>query len=105
MFFNKRNKKAVEGYHDITPYDFHWDMFKCLDMDCLKNKTKKCYDWCNNWGESGGRHNCRMRCLDYADQYAEQLKFNNYNFNRILPKFKWAALHRDKWYNWRKFSQ
>lgn len=98
IYFFVNNKsfvgdEKVEGYYDITPYDYHWDMFKCLDMDCLKNKTKKCYDWCENWGETGGRHNCRMRCLDFADEFATQLKYNNVLWNRILPKFQFTRLH------------
>ena len=84
----------IEGYYDLAPYEFHWNMFKCYDMECLKNKTRKCYEWCDNIGETGGRHNCRMRCLDYSDQDAVQLKFNNYTFGRILPRFKYFSLHR-----------
>ena len=87
---NSTNK--IETYHDINPYHFHWDMFKCLDPECLMKKTKKCYDNCNTWGETGGRHNCRLRCLDYSDQYIEQLRFNNYNFGRVLPKIKYFSL-------------
>ncbi len=87
------SKYKIEPYYDITPYNFHWNIFKCLDVDCLKKKSKECYDWCNNWSELGGRHNCRMRCLDYADIQASQLKFNNYFWNRELPKFKYYALH------------
>jgi hypothetical protein len=88
-YINDGNNNSIEGYYDITPYDFHWNMFKCLDMECLKDKSLKCYNHCNHWGESGGRHNCRLRCLDYADQYASQLKLNNILWNRILPKFKY----------------
>ncbi len=86
--------KNIEGYYDMIPYKYHWDMFKCLDMECLKEKTKICHDWCNNWGETGGRENCRMRCMDFADQYAEQLKLNNVIWNRILPKFEYASMDR-----------
>ena len=95
FFVWKKYNIKIEGYYDIAPYEFHWDMFKCFDFECLKDRTKKCYDWCANWGEPGGRENCRMRCMDYADEYATSLKFNNYTFGRILPKFKYFANFRD----------
>ena len=93
-FLPKNNVEIKEGYYDITPYEFHWDIFKCYDDKCLRKKAKECYDWCNNWGETGGRHNCRMRCLDYADQQAEHLKLGDYFFHRNLPKIKYRAIHR-----------
>lgn len=97
LIFSKRDN--IENYHDITPYDFHWDIFKCYDGKCLRSKAKKCYDWCNHWGETGGRHNCRMRCLDYADQQADYMKLHDVIWNRNMPKFKHFTLNgpRSDW--------
>lgn len=78
--------KKVEGYWDITPYNKHWDIFSCYDGKCIKNKSYECYKWCDYIAEPGARENCRMRCMDYADQMYDQLKYSNYQFNRLLPK-------------------
>lgn len=82
----------IENYYDMTPYDLHWNIFKCYTPQCVKDEARKCYNWCD--GRTYSKQHCRIRCLDYADQYIEQLKFNNYTFNRILPKFKYFALHK-----------
>ena len=39
FIFLRKNK--IEGYYDITPYDYHWDIFKCYTIDCIKDKAKK----------------------------------------------------------------
>jgi len=84
--FNKSTQ--IESFYDVTPYYYHWNMFKCLDNDCVKDESFKCYRWCDKWAELGGKHNCRLRCLDYADIMIMQLRSNHYNFNKILPKFE-----------------
>ena len=89
------DKPVVEGYHDITPYEYHWDMFKCYDMDCLKDQSFKCYRWCDNWPEDGGRHNCRLRCLDYADMFAYDVKLNDYTFGGVQPRLEEHSILRD----------
>lgn len=91
---NKINKK--EHYYNITPYKLHYDMFKCLDTRCLKKEVAKCYNWCDNIAEPGASENCRLDCMDDSDQQADVLKFNDYTWNRILPKFKPIALYRKK---------
>ena len=67
-------------------------IFSCYDTDCIKKNSYECYKWCDNWGEPGGRENCRMRCMDYADQMFDQIKFMDYRFHRLLPKFKQYSL-------------
>ncbi len=77
----------LEGFYDLVPYDLNWDMFKCLDPWCIKNKSYTCYNYCDNIKELGAQENCRMRCLDYADQTFDSLKFQNYTFNSALTRF------------------
>jgi hypothetical protein len=88
--------KLVEGYYDITPYEAHWDIFKCLDPKCVKEKSYKCYKWCDNWEEPGGSENCKMRCADYADEQFDSLKLNNYTFNYLLPRFDKVTILKDR---------
>ena len=76
-----------ENYYDITPYNVHWAIFKCLDGDCVKKKSYECYNWCNNWPEAGASENCKMRCMDYADQMFDSLKTQNYTWINLLPEF------------------
>ena len=93
VYIINKNKQQIEHYWDITPYPLHYDIFKCLDMRCVRATSYKCNRWCDKWPESGGRENCRLRCMDYADQQADYIKFNTYNFYKILPKFKKHALY------------
>jgi hypothetical protein len=99
---------TVEGFWDVLPYDYHWNMFKCLDMECLKKQTKICHDACSEIKKKdkfvfsddqdakvSTRENCKMRCMDFADQYSEQLKLNNILWNRILPNFDKVALYKN----------
>ena len=86
-------RKKIEPYWDITPYKYHWNIFKCLDMDCIKKRSYICNRWCDSWAELGGSENCRLRCTDYADQQADYIKFNNYTWGKTLPKFSQYALH------------
>ena len=92
-FLQNNNNQTIEHYWDITPYKYHWNIFKCLDGDCIRDESKKCYRWCDKWAEPGAQENCRYRCLDYADLMYDQYKFNNYTFDRVLPKFEeWSIL-------------
>lgn len=98
-----RTNKCYENYYDITPYQYHYNIFRCLDDNCIREESKKCYDWCDNWGEPGGRHNCRMRCLDYADIQHKQVSFSHYTFNKALPRFyKFSILNKNKKVNCKK---
>ena len=83
---------VYESFYDLTPYKYHWDIFKCLDGKCIRQKGKDCYDWCNKWPEDGGRHNCRLVCLDNSDLMYQELKLDNYIFGRLLPKFNEVSL-------------
>ena len=53
----------------------------------FKKKSYDCYEWCNTWAEPGATNNCRLRCLDYGDQQADYLKFQDYNFSLLFPAF------------------
>ena len=88
--FGKLGKKLMEPFYDITPYEAHWDMFKCLDPKCIREKGYKCYKWCDNISEPGAQENCRMRCADYAD-----MQFNNYKLQRYNWFFRNPDFSRD----------
>ena len=85
-----------EHFYDMAPYELHWDTFKCLDGDCVKKASYECYKWCDNWDEPGGSENCKMRCADYGDEMFDSLKFQNYTFGGILPKFDKVTLLKDR---------
>lgn len=89
-----------ENYYDLVPYDYHWAIFKCYTMDCVKNKSWDCYKFCRQLGEPGATKKCRTRCLDYADIQAEQLRLNDYNFSYILPKFNDYTITNNYNQNW-----
>lgn len=92
LLADNKDKKSIENYYDITPYDYHWDIYKCYDMECAKEKGLRCYKWCNKWKEPGAQHNCRVKCLDYGDVQSDYLKFNNYTWNSLLPHFNKVSL-------------
>jgi hypothetical protein len=91
-----KDNVTIEGYYDITPYEAHWNIFKCLDPKCIKDRSYKCYKWCNNWSEPGGQENCRLRCADYADEMFNSLKFQNYTWNYLNPRFRDVSLLNTK---------
>jgi hypothetical protein len=95
MRYRNSNIVLTESFYDITPYEAHWDIFKCLDPECVKKKSYDCYKWCDNWDEKGGSENCRLRCSDYADEQFDYLKFNDYTFNYLLPKFDKVTILKD----------
>jgi len=82
------DNSKLEHYWDITPYEKHWEIFKCFDPECVKDKSYQCYKFCDHISEDGARENCRMRCLDYADQQFDYLKFQDYTWNYLNPRFK-----------------
>lgn len=86
-YFLNKYTYEIENFWDITPYNQHWKIFSCLDQNCVRKKSYECFKWCDNWAEPGGRENCRMRCMDYADEMFDQLKFMDYRFHKLLPKF------------------
>ena len=95
----------IRIYYDITPYEAHWDIFKCLDPQCVKDKSYKCYKWCDNIngsgisstsGTDGAAENCRLRCADYADEMFDSLKFQNYTWNYLLSRFDKVTLLKDR---------
>ena len=89
-------EQQTEGFYDIAPAELHWNIFKCLDPKCIKEKSYECYKWCDNWEEPGGAENCRLRCGDYADEMFDSLKFQNYTFNYLLPRFDAVTLLKDR---------
>ena len=95
----------IEPFWDITPYEKHWKIFKCLDPECAISKSYQCNKWCDYWealakyekgegveGKEGGAENCRLRCSDYADQQFDYLKWQDYTWNYLNPKFKEVSL-------------
>lgn len=95
MRYKKSYHIDAEGFYDITPYEAHWDIFKCLDPECVKKKSYDCYKWCDNVDEPAASENCRLRCADYADEQFDSLKFNDYTFNYLLPKFDKVTILKD----------
>jgi len=89
-------QELIEGYYDITPYEAHWNIFKCLDPKCIKDKGYECYKWCNNIEETGAAENCRVKCADYADEMFDSIKLQNYTFNYLLPRFSKVTLLKDR---------
>ena len=87
--------KQTEPFYDITPYELHWDTFKCLDSECVKKNSYECYKWCDHWPEFGGAENCRLRCSDYADEMMDSIKFQNYTWGRMLPRFDKVSILKD----------
>ena len=95
----------IEPFWDITPYEKHWKTFKCLGPECVKKTSYDCYKWCDYWdalakdehgeaveGKEGGAENCRLRCADFADQQFDYLKWQDYTWNYLNPKFKEVSL-------------
>lgn len=95
IYFLYEKKQNVEHYYDLVPYDYVWDIYKCYNGNCIRKKGKNCYDWCKNWPEPGGKGNCRLVCLDDSDIMYQYLKFNDYNFNKMFPRFKEFSLLND----------
>ncbi len=90
LFLSRANK--IEPYYDITPYNMHWDIFKCLDANCIKDASYKCYRWCDMVREEGAATNCKTRCLDYADEMFDSLKLQNYTWSYLLPEFEHVTM-------------
>lgn len=103
--YNNLPINNIEPYWDITPYEKHWKIFKCLDPECTERTSYNCYKWCDFWGDLaasqkgeavqgkvGGAENCRIRCADYADQQFDYLKWQDYTWNYLNPKFKEVSL-------------
>ena len=93
--YKKSTEVLTESFYDIAPYDLHWNIFKCLDPECVKKTSYECYKWCDNWEENAAAENCRVKCSDYADEQFDSLKFNDYTFNYLLPKFNKVTILKD----------
>ena len=35
ILISLHNNTTIEGYYGLTPYKYHWNIFKCLTSDCL----------------------------------------------------------------------
>lgn len=83
----------VEPYYNITPYNLHWDIYKCLDGGCVIKKSYDCYEYCKYIVESGARQQCEVGCLDVGDEMFDFLKYQNYNWpldnsNRYMGNYR-----------------
>lgn len=87
--------KLMEPFYDITPYEAHWRIFKCLTPKCIRDKGYECYKWCENIDEPGARDNCRMRCADYADQHFTNYKLQRYNWKDVNDNFSKYSILND----------
>lgn len=84
----------MEPFWDITQYSAHWNTFKCLTPQCIRDKGYECYKWCDNIDEEAAAEKCRVRCADYADEQFDAYKFQKYNFDLINNNFsKYSVLN------------
>lgn len=95
IMMSKIGIKLMEPFYDITPYEAHWDIFKCLTPQCVRSKGYECYKWCDKIDEPGARENCRMRCADYSDEQFDYWKFQKYNWDIINPEFSRYSILED----------
>jgi len=79
--------EPVEHYWDIAPYDLYWDIYKCFDEKCIRQKSYDCYLWCNNIREAGAKGQCQINCADAGDIQYQNLKLGYHDFNYLLPNF------------------
>ena len=121
MLFKKNNN--MEHFYDILPYKYHWNIFECLTMDCIRKESYLCYKACDDIpvlhydsyekngtspklkkdsepsidisGTIGEKERCRKRCMDYADMQADNIKYNDYQWSISLPRFKYYSLLKD----------
>ena len=94
LYFGK--EPVYEHYYNMIPYKFIYNIYKCLNTDCVLREGRKCYDFCDGFPEPAARHTCRQRCFDHADiLMSDSLKFNWRNFNYQMPRFKaWALFNK-----------
>jgi hypothetical protein len=78
IFYLCDNK--IEPYYNITPYNLHWNVYKCLTDTCVRDKSYKCYEYCKYIKESGAHQQCEVECLDIGDEVMDFLKYQNYNW-------------------------
>jgi len=91
IIFKSKNNNVIERYNNHLPYDFHWNIYKCLNQDCVKKNAFECYRTCENKFKKklydGIYLRCKKNCLDHADMQFNHLKYNNYIFNDSLLFF------------------
>ncbi len=98
IIYTSKTNKMYEGYWDLIPYKYHYNIFKCFDLECLEREEKKCCEACynisamSNSGLMSGVGKCKVRCRRATNQQAMQLGFNDYTFSYALPRFKKYAL-------------
>lgn len=91
-------KNRYETYYDVLPYKYDWDIYKCLDMDCVKQKSLDCFNACETLEQNklttrdGTIEQCQMACMNHGDLQADVLKWDNYTWNSLLPKFSKVSL-------------
>lgn len=81
-----------EHYYDITPYNLHWNVFKCLNGTCAIKKSYDCFKYCDYIKESGAMQQCKVSCLNVGDEMFDYLKYQNYNWpvddsNRFMGNY------------------
>ena len=89
---NKLTCNYYEHYWNIAPYELYWNIFKCYSSDCVKDKSYKCYEWCNDLEEESAAEACRINCENYGDEQFHHLKVQNYLWDYLLPRFKKYSL-------------
>lgn len=97
IYITKKNK-MYEGYWNLIPYKYHYNIFKCFDLECLKKEEKKCCEACynissmSNVGLMAGVGKCKVGCKRATRQQSLQLGFNDYTWGNALPDIKKYAL-------------
>ena len=92
---NKNKNKINEGFYDLVPYKYDWNMFKCYSEKCLDDRLNKCLEYCPKIDEPGGRLKCYRRCKQYARMQNESLRLNDYTFGPRLPCLRKYSILND----------
>lgn len=95
IIYLKKSVGSIERFYDITPYSYRWNISKCNSTPCVMKEGYKCYLWCLNWKEPGAQQACRKNCLDDTDNQMNVLKWNNYTWNYLQPRFNAVAAWRN----------
>lgn len=86
----------IEGYYDIVPYKYNWNIFKCFDPECVKRESYKCYKYCDYIQDEKAAEYCRLTCADNGDIQFHDVKRGWIQFNYLFPKFKDVSILNDK---------
>ncbi len=82
---------TIEHFYDNIPYKYQWNVSKCLSAGCVKRTSYNCYRGCNALGMDT-EEGCQAKCLDIGDMVFDSIKYQNYTWQGLLPKFNKFSL-------------